>query len=424
MGIDRIRTATRSWAAEMVPQAGLARRLAVLAVVQAFGFGVFLTSGAIFFTQTIGLSTTEVGVGLSVANVFGLLFAVPIGRLADRYGARHLLLITYAALAVLFACYSLVGGFLGFVVLTSLISIGETSSNPLRMTLTRASFQADEQVRVGAQMRSLFNVGFMVGAMIAGAALTVGNRPAFYGVIAFTAAAQALCAVITWRLGSPPHARARHEGGAKPRSGLRDVRFVGLALLCGVLELYQPILVVGLPLWIITSTGAPAGVNAVLLVLDTAMVFVLQVALSRGAETPGGSARILLRSGVLLAACCAVFALSQDADALIAVPLLLVGTVALVLGEISQAAGAFGLSLHLPPPGRQGEYQGVFALGRGLQQTAGPFVVTSLVIGLGAPGWGVLAVVFLAAGLLCVPLTHSAERVVQGRAPQLSPDAA
>jgi MFS family permease len=402
----------------MVPSEGLARRLAVLAVVQAFGFGVFLTSSAIFFTQTIGLSVTEVGVGLSVANVFGLLFAVPIGKLADRYGARHLLLGTYLALAVLFACYSLVGGFISFIVLTSLISIGETSSNPLRMTLTRASFPPDEQVRVGAQMRSLFNVGFMVGAMIAGAALTVGNRPAFYGVIAFTAAAQAFCAVITWRLNSPPHVRVRHDGPVKSRSGLRDVRFVGLALLCGVLELYQPILIVGLPLWIITSTGAPAGINAVLLVVDTALVFVLQVALSRGAETPAGSARILRRSGMLLAVCCVVFAFSQDTAAMIAVPLLLVGTVSLVLGEISHAVGAFGLSLHLPPPGRQGEYQGVFALGRGVQQTVGPFLVTTLAVGLGRPGWAVLAAMFLAAGLLTVPLTRSAERAVGARTPK------
>jgi MFS family permease len=393
----------------------------VLAVVQSLGFGVFLTSSAIFFTRTIGLTSAQVGIGLSVANVFGLLFTVPIGRLADRFGARVPLLASYLALAVLFTVYCGVDNFTSFVIVTGLISVGETSSNPLRLTLTRASFPPEEQIRVGAQMRSLFNVGFMLGAVLAGGALAVGTRPAFYAVVLFTAAAQAVCAVITWRLAVPAHVPVRHEGGAKPRSGLRDARFVGLALLVGVLELFQPILTVALPLWIITWTGAPASINAVLLVLDTAMVFLFQVVMSRGAETTSGSARMLRRSGTLLAGCCLVFALTQHAGAFVAVPLLLVGAVVLVLGEISQAAGAFGLSLHLPPPGRQGEYQGVFALGRGLQQTVGPVVVTTLAVGLGRTGWVVLAALFLVTGLVVVPLARSAEKAVQARTPQPQP---
>jgi hypothetical protein len=56
-----------------------------------------------------------------------------------------------------------------------------------------------------------------------------------------------------------------------------------------------------------------------------------------------------------------------------------------------------GLVLHLPPP-QQGEYQGVFALGRGL--------------GLSLP-----AALFLLAGLASVPLARSAERSAQARVP-------
>ena len=417
----RVRRAVRSWAAEITPQPGLARRLAVLALVQSAGFGVFLTASAIFFTRTVGLSTTEVGLGLTIANVFGLLCTVPIGKLADRVGAKLPLLVTYAALAVLFALYCGVGSFAQFVVLTSLISIGETSVNPLRMTLTKASFPPAEQIRVSAQMRSLFNIGFMLGALVAGVALAFGTRTAFYAVVLVTAAAQAACTVIIARLPIPAHVRPVRDAAVKVRSGLRDSRFVGLALLCGILEFYQPILTVGLPLWIITWTSAPASVNSLLLIVDTIMVFAFQVVLSRGADTTPGSARILRRSGILLALSCLVFALTQDTGTLVAVPLLLLGTVVLVLGEISQAAGSFGLSLHLPPPGRQGEYQGVFALGRGLQQTVGPILVTSLVVGLGRPGWAVMAALFLVVGFVCVPLARSAEKAMLARAPQPAP---
>ncbi|WP_052425124.1 MFS transporter [Streptomyces fulvoviolaceus] len=409
---NRVATAVRTWAADMVPAPGPARGLAVLTVVQSVGFGLFLSSSAIFFRTTVGLTAGQVGLGLSVAGLAGLLFTVPVGRLADRFGARRPLLAVYAALAVLFTGYGGVGGFAGFVALACAISVCETSSHPLRMTLTHEVFEADERVKVSAQMRSLFNLGFMLGAAVAGGALAVGGRDGFLAVILLTAAAHALCAVLTARL--PGRGRSdsavEEPTGPKRRSGLRDVRFVGLSLLCGVLELYQPILTVALPLWIIGRTQAPGAVNSVLLMLDTVLVIAFQVAASRGAETAPGAARLLRRSGVLLAVCCLLFALTQDAGALVAVPLLLLGTAVLVLGELGQAAGSWGLSLHLPPPGRQGEYQGVFALGRGLQQTVGPYLVTALAVTQGRVGWAVLAVLLLLAGLACPPLTRAAEK--------------
>lgn len=125
-----------------------------------------------------------------------------------------------------------------------------------------------------------------------------------------------------------------------------------------MLEFYQPILTVALPLWIITHTEAPSSVNAVLLLLDTVLVIAFQVAASRGAETAPGAARMLRRSGLLLAACCLVFAVTQDIPAVVAVPLLLVGTAVLVLGELSQAAGSWGLSLHLPRRGSRASTRG------------------------------------------------------------------
>lgn len=424
MNDRRAGNAVRDWARNLVPEPGPARRLAVLTAVQALGFGLFLSSGAIFFTREVGLSAGRIGLGLSVAGLAGLLCTVPIGRAADRFGARLPLLITYAALAVLFASYSMVTDFAGFVVVAALISVFETSSHPLRMTLTHALFDPEQRVRVAAQMRSLFNVGFMAGAGIAGAALAVGTRTAFLAVLLLTAIAHAGCAVITWRTSSTRPAGVTAKPSAAPaRSGLRDVRFVGLALLSGVVELYQPILTVALPLWIVHGTSAPRWVTAALLVLDTVLVIAFQVAMSRGAETAAGSARMLRRAGALLALCCAIFAFTGNLGPVTATIVLLIGTVVLVLGELGQSAGSWGLSLHLPPPGRQGEYQGVFALGRGLQQTVGPYLVTVLAIGHGRSGWLLLAAVLLIAGLLCPPLTAAALRrtaVTPSTAPTLA----
>jgi hypothetical protein len=85
--------------------------------------------------------------------------------------------------------------------------------------------------------------------------------------------------------------------------------------------------------------------------------------------------------------------------------------VLLVLGELAQSAGGYALSFELPPPGQEGAYQGVFALGRGLQQFAGPALVTALAVGLGPAGWMVLACHFIVLALLCVPVIAWAERI-------------
>lgn len=73
----------------MLPPTPLARRLSVQSIMFAVGEGVFLTGSAVFFTQIVGLSAAQVGLGLTAAGVVTFFFAVPLGRLADRVGAKR-----------------------------------------------------------------------------------------------------------------------------------------------------------------------------------------------------------------------------------------------------------------------------------------------------------------------------------------------
>ncbi|MER5831173.1 ATP-grasp domain-containing protein [Streptomyces sp. NPDC002130] len=96
------------------------------------------------------------------------------------------------------------------------------------------------------------------------------------------------------------------------------------------------------------------------------------VSLPRVAVTPSGAARMLRWAGWALGASCLVFAVSGGHGALLDSAALLGGALVLVLGELYQASASWGLSFGLVPAGRQGEYQAVFSLERGLQQFAGP----------------------------------------------------
>jgi hypothetical protein len=57
-----------------------------------------------------------------------------------------------------------------------------------------------------------------------------------------------------------------------------------------------------------------------------------------------------------------------------------------------------------PPAGRQGEGPAGFGLGRGFQQFLGPVLATYLLVGLGAAGWLAFSGLFLAVGLVGLPL--------------------
>lgn len=401
---------------ELIPEPGPARRLVALTLVQSAGNGLFLTSSAVFLVRVVGLTPAEVGLGLSIAGLAGFVATVPVGRLADRYGAGRMLAGNYAALAVLFSLYPLVRGPVAFVLLASLISIGEITGSPLRAAVMHALFAPKEAVRARAQVRSAYNVGFMAGAAVAAVALAEHGYPAFWAVCGGTALAQGLCVFLVHSLPSA----AAETRSASTRSGLgaalRDGPFLTIAIGNGLLELHTTLLTVGVPLWIVSQTSAPPSLASAVILTNTVIVLLLQVQASRGAETVHGSARLLRRSGWLLAAGCAVFAVSRGASPLVGVVIMLAGTAVLSLGEISQAAGGWGLAFELAQPGRQGEYQGVFALGRGVQQFLGPLIVTTLLVGVGAAGWLVMGTLFALTGLLVRKVALALRPVTSHRA--------
>ena len=99
-----------------VPSGRTSRRLLVLFMIDSVGTGMFLAGSALFFTRVMGLSVGQVGLGLSLAGVTGFVCAVPLGRLADRFGSRRLLVLLYLWRGLGFVAYAVIHDFLAFVV--------------------------------------------------------------------------------------------------------------------------------------------------------------------------------------------------------------------------------------------------------------------------------------------------------------------
>jgi hypothetical protein len=137
-------------------------------------------------------------------------------------------------------------------------------------------------------------------------------------------------------------------------------------------------------------------------VLNTALVVVLQVRLSRGSSDLRSAARRQLWSGLCLAGCCLLVALSARGGAVTATALILAATVTLTLGEIWQSVGAWRLSYALSPKAARSYYLSVYELGASGASAAGPVLITWAVIENGAAGWTGLAGCFILTGFAVV----------------------
>ena len=75
-----------------VPPAG--RLFVLLTFVDAIGTGMFMAGAVIFFVRSIGLTNNEVGTGLAIAGLVGLVTSVPMGSApGDHIGAKRMMVI-------------------------------------------------------------------------------------------------------------------------------------------------------------------------------------------------------------------------------------------------------------------------------------------------------------------------------------------
>ncbi|MER7574338.1 MFS transporter [Streptomyces sp. NPDC126514] len=391
----------------LVPPAGPQRVLALAQLANSVGDGAFYVTSALYFTHVVGLEPARVGLGLTVAWAVGSLAGVPLGRLADRRGARGTAVLLAVATGLAVASFLVVRGFWPFVAAAVGYATAQSGLAAARQALLAGLVSAGERTGLLAHLQSTLNAGLAVGAGLGGLALHLGTRGAYLGVFALDAVAFVVCAAVLLRLPSvAPVAPLRGPGLAV----LRDRPYVVLTALNSVLLLRMPLLSLGLPLWIAERTEAPAWLVSALFVLNTGAVMAFQVRMARRVSGTGSAVRAVRRSGWVMLAACAVFALSGGAPVRVAVGALVVGAVLQVVAEMGQSAGSWQLSFDLAPADRVGEYQGLFGTGVTVARTAGPLVLTALLVQWGPPGWLLLGAVTCAASYAMGPVARRAAR--------------
>jgi len=382
----------------LLPDPGPARALTFASFPSSIGRGLFITASVVFFTKSVGLSPLQVGTGLTIAACIGLLAGVPMGHLADRIGPRTMTIVFGLVVACVINLYFLASSWPLFVAVASLVSVGQSAFQASRGALIAGSVPPEQRVRTRAYLRVVTNVGWMVGSPLAGLALFFDTDAAYASVIAATGAVTALGALLYLRVPpvTPQHASKRESMSA----AVRDRPYVALTVLNAVLTIHFGITNVAIPLWVLERTEAPAWVVSALFVVNTIMIVTLQVRTSRGSATVPGAARAQRLGGLLLAGACILYALSAGWPAWAAAAILVAGAAVHAFGELHMAAGGWGLSYELAPDHAQGQYQGLYNTGFQVADIVAPAVLSVAVIGLGWPGWVLMAACFATAGLL------------------------
>ncbi|MET7796318.1 MFS transporter [Streptomyces decoyicus] len=395
-------------AARSVPQGQAARTFLLVAFVDAAGRGIFLAGSALFYTQVIGLTNAQVGLGLSIAGLVGLVCAIPIGWLADRFGDGPVLVALQLWRAAAFLVYPLVDDFGLFLVVACLVGAVEWAAMPIIQSVAGATSEEGSMVEAMAVVAVARNSAYALSALAATAVITWASPRAYVVFVLFNALGFFVSGMLLLRLRLPRRAvdHSSKESAASKLLPFRDVRFLLLSVTNGILYAHMPILSVAFPLWVITRTDAPRALVGVALTINTVMAVMLQIRLSKGGDDLGRAGRKQRLAGLALAAFCVLVAFTRSVDGLTATFLLLLAAVALTLGELWQSAGGWGISYGLAPEAQRTYYLSVYQLGATGCTVAGPAVLVMAVVDVGPAGWAGLAALLALTGLVTPALTR------------------
>lgn len=430
------------------------RTLLAVTTIDTIGRGSFFTLTALYITVILGIDAVQMGIGLTIAGAVGVVASLVGGHLADRFSSRRLMIGFHVMQGLALCSYVLAKDFLTLVIVASLVACAQQAGSSVRSAVIGRAFTGEDRVRVRAIMRTMTNGGIAVGTTIAAIPLAIGT-PEAYRITMGLSGLLFLCGAVLLRRLEParvdkqglgrrdkktmpdaaataalaesvttgaipvvavreaPEAPASHDKQLTPKqpvpkSPYKDVRYLAITALCGLFAMQYGLFEVAVPLWVVKHTDAPQVMVSPLLLINTLVVVLLTVKMSRGTGDLRGAARAMIWSGWLMAGACALWAWAGSLPMGIVIAVLVGAAVVHTLGEILSSAAGWSMSYELAPEESIGSYQGVFGTGYAVAAMLAPTVVTFTAVDMGAWGWGILAVLFVVCAFLAAWMARRA----------------
>lgn len=412
------------------PPGGRDARIMLLAqLLDRTGTGVWGASCVLFFTFVTGLDGRQLGLLLGAAGVAGIAGSPLAGHLADRFPVRTLLIGCHLLRLGTIGALLVFTRFEVLVLVVAVTSLGDRAAKMLEMLFaTRTA--GEQRGTYQALSRSVANAGYALGAGLAAIGLAVGTRGAYQVLILGNALSFLAAAALVWRTrersggrrGAAPAAgsvgeaagseataagtgdasgssgtagaggggRVAVAGRSAPASPWRDRGYLRFVLLDIPLCLDDSILGVGLPLWLIGRTDAPHAVVPAFLFVNTVLVVALQMTVSARVRTPRQAAGAARLYGLTLFASCTLIALTPAHGAWAASIALLAAAMLVTAAELLRSVSSWELAVSLAPREARASYLGVAGMSQSVQKSAGPVLLTGVVMTAGPAGWLVL----------------------------------
>jgi len=377
------------------------RRLMVMSFIDSVGTALYVAGSVIYFTQKVGLSAGEVGLGLSIASVVGLAGVIPSGWVAHRFGTQRTLIVFHIWRAAALASFVLVDSFLWFLVVVCLLNIPEQAFNPLIQHFVEQVVGPEERTATMGKIKAVYNVGFTVGAPLSALAVYFNTTAGYNALVLGDALTYIVVVLMLSRFRGIARTDPAAEADETPKKrrfsidALRDRRYRGAAIINSVMSLHLSILTVGIPLWLTLRTELPRSSLGLLLAVNTVMVILLQVRTNELARSVDTGMRLMRAAGLALAAGCFLLAVTAPLSPVPAVAVLLGAIILITLGEMAQSASGWALSYELAPATARAEWLTTFWMGISAQFVVGPVLLSSVVIANGSAGWIGLGSAFL-----------------------------
>ncbi len=389
------------------------RRFVAAIAIDAVGSGVFMPVSMLYFLVTTDLSLVQVGAAISVASAVALPAGPLIGGLVDRYGAKRLLLAGNLLQFVGFLAYLVTNGFAGLTLWTVVVAVGRTAFWGSYGNIVAAISQPGEREKWFGFLGALRNVGFAVGGLVSGVAITIGTDAAYFAVVLANAVSYAVAFVLL--LAVPPTHTGGHrtpEGAWATVLGDRPYRLLWFTQL--VYSTAMMVLNFAMPVYAVTVLGLPGWVTGAVFTINTVMVGFGQGLVVR-AMTGHLRWRVLVLTNVVFAASFVVMLGASAGSVVVATAVLLAGAVVYTGGELLGGPVLGALSAEAAPEHLRGRYLSLIQLAWGLAGTVTPVAFAWLLDRGAAPLWLAVAGLTLVGAALAARLgrvlPHAGQRI-------------
>jgi MFS family permease len=399
------------------PSVGRHRRFVTAIAIDAVGSGVFMPICMLYFLVATDLSLVQVGAAISLASLISLPTGPLIGSVVDRIGAKQVLLAGNVLQGVGFVAYLFSDSFLAVTAWTVVVAVGRTAFWGSYGNIVAAISVPGEREKWFGFLGALRNVGFALGGLASGVAITIGTSTAYAAVVVVNAVSYAVAFLLL--LAVPATERAEHA--RQPGSWatvLRDrpYRLLWCVQLC--FSLSMMVLNFAMPVYATTVLGLPGWVTGAVFTINTVMVGLGQ-GLAVRAMTGRVRWRILVVTNVFFAVSYVVLLGASAAGIALGVVVVLIGSIVYTLGELTGGPVTSALEAEAAPEHLRGRYLSLVQLAWNISGAVAPVTFAWLLDRGATPFWCVLLALTLVGGglsallgralpLADLPVTNSA----------------